>query len=189
MLLLFCYNNVFANTNREVFVKYPNKYFVETGSFYGEGIQAALDAGFPNIHSIELSPLYFQRVQMRFAYHKNITLHQGDSAKKLGEVIKTIQEPITFWLDGHYSMEDTAKGETMTPLLAELEQIKQHPIKTHTILIDDMRQVGTDSFDNITLEQIVAKLKEINPNYSITYEPGFITDDVLVAHIDSSHRS
>ena len=187
LLLLFYCTAAFANTNRDVFAKYFNNYFVDTCSLSGDGIQETLDAVSSNIHSIELSPLYFQRVQMRFSYHKNVVLHQGDSAKKLGEVISTIHEPITFWLDGHYSMEDTAKGQTMTPLLAELEHIKQHPIKTHTILIDDMRQVGTDSFDNITLEQIVAKLKEINPNYSITYERGFVKDDVLVAHIDCSH--
>lgn len=182
-LTLCCSCFVHASTTQKVFEKYPNHYFVETGTWYGDGVQMALNTGFQEVYSIELAPHYYEKAQKRFLDQKNVHLYHGDSAKILGQVISTINGPITFWLDGHCSLEDTAKGETMTPLLSELEQIKQHPIKTHTILIDDIRQTSTSAFDYTTLEQIIAKLKEINPDYSLTFEDGFVKNDILVAYI------
>ena len=43
-------------SNVDNFKRFKNELFIETGSFYGEGIQQAIDAGFENIISIELSP-------------------------------------------------------------------------------------------------------------------------------------
>ena len=45
--------------NSKFFALYPNRIFVETGSFNGDGIQAAIEAGFETIHSIELSEHYY----------------------------------------------------------------------------------------------------------------------------------
>jgi hypothetical protein len=99
-------------------------------------------------------------------------------------LLKRIDGPATFWLDGHYSCVAMAgKGETNTPLLAELESIRQHPVKTHTILIDDIRLLATEHLDYLTLDQITKKILEINPNYQITFEDGVISNDVLVAFI------
>lgn len=162
---------------------HSNRVFVESGSFLGDGIRCALLSNFKEIHSIELSPKYVFICKERFRDYANIFIHKGDSGKVLLDVIKNINEPITFWLDGHCSGEDTAYGESMTPILQELEQIKQHHIKNHTILIDDVRLFGTWEFDHITKEQILAKLYEINPNYTITYENGFVEGDILVAEV------
>lgn len=74
----------------------------------------------------------------------------------------------------------------MSPILQELEAIKNHPIKNHTILIDDVRMFGTRDFDGVTLDQITDKLREINPNYSIFFEKGYQANDILVACIPSS---
>ena len=46
-------------SKKEIFQKYINNYFIETGSYLGDGIQQAIDAGFKNIISIELSDKYF----------------------------------------------------------------------------------------------------------------------------------
>jgi hypothetical protein len=92
-----------------------------------------------------------------------------------------IDAPATFWLDGHYSGAGTAKGKTNTPLLQELDHIGSHHIKTHTILIDDVRQFGTQEMDFITLDEVVEKVRSINPNYKFLFEDGFIPNDVLVA--------
>lgn len=189
LVALFYSQSIHASTTQKVFEKYPNHYFVETGTWYGDGVQMALNTGFQEVYSIELAPHYYEKAQKRFSNQWNIHLYQGDSAKILGNVIANINESITFWLDGHCSLEDTAKGETMTPLLSELELIKQHPIKTHTILIDDIRQASTSAFDYTTLEQIIAKLKEINPNYSLTFEDGFVKNDVLVAYIKNENEN
>jgi hypothetical protein len=173
----------FATTSTNVFAKYPNTYFLETGTYFGDGVQMALAAGFSRVYSIELSPHYHELAKTRFKNEKNVDLALGDSAKILGNIINKIHEPITFWLDGHCSMGDTAKGETMTPLMLELESIKQHPVKTHTIMIDDIRQFGTCYFDYLTLDQVLNKIMSINPNYKIAFEDGFVKNDVLVAYI------
>ena len=142
----------------DIFAQAPNPIFVETGSYLGDGIQAALDAGFQRVISIELSDKYFGISTRRFQNDSRVTIVQGDSALILGQVIADISTPITFWLDGHYSAGDTARGVVMIPLLEELHSIAAHPIKRHTLLIDDMRC-----------------WREVNPAH------GFQEDDVLQA--------
>jgi hypothetical protein len=55
-------------------------------------------------------------------------------------VLETIHEPALFWLDGHYSGGDTARGDDDTPIRRELEHISKHPMRgRHLIVIDDLR--------------------------------------------------
>lgn len=70
----------------------------------------------------------------------------------------------------------------------ELEQIKKHPIKTHTIMIDDVRLFGSPEFDFITLDKVKKKLKEINSDYTFEYADSKIKgkiqkNDILIAKI------
>jgi len=174
-------HEIYGTTTAEVFRKYPNHYFIETGSYYGEGIQNALSAGFHEIYSIELSPFFHEHCRVSFSSFMNIHLVLGNSTSALQQVLCKIDAPTTFWLDAHYSSGATARGETNTPLLEELEAIRNHPIKTHTILIDDIRHCGTAWFDFITFDDIVKKLHEINEDYCIGFENGHIENDVLVA--------
>lgn len=183
LFLMAIFNLLSATTTVDVFRKFPNKYFVETGTYAGDGVQNALQAQFQEIYSIELSPYHYQCSSDRFRTHSNVHLFLGNSAYTLSSVLKEIDAPATFWLDSHYSSGTTARGETNTPILAELEAIRLHPIKTHTILIDDVRLFGTIEFDYIELNEIIAKLFEINPNYRISFEDGHVQKDVLVARI------
>ncbi len=169
--------------SREIFAKYPNASFIESGSCEGAGVQNALDAGFQNIYSIELAPHFYQHCCRRFRSNPNVKLYQGDSTHVLPVILKQIDAPATFWLDGHYSWGKTARGATNSPILAELESIRAHHIKTHTILIDDVRQFGTIEFDFIELDEIIQKILQINPNYTISFEDGLIPKDVLIAQI------
>lgn len=173
-----------AITTCEVFAKYPNAYFIETGTSWGNGVQMALDAGFDEIYSIELNPLSYEICRNRFDSDIRVTLIEGDSAYILPVLLPYIHVPMTFWLDGHYSPGNiSSKGDTNTPILAELEAIGQHPIKTHTILIDDVRLFGTQEFDHISLDDIIQKILEINPNYTFFFEDGYVPNDVLVAKV------
>jgi hypothetical protein len=146
------------------------KYFIETGTFTGSGIDQALAAGFPIIHSVELDYRLAHEAGKRFSSNQNIHVWHGDSGSVLFYLTKDIDEPMTFWLDGHNGAYNP-HGEN-TPILRELEEIKKHHIKTHTILIDDMHCAGGPLFDFITKEQIIGKIKEINPAYEITYVAG-----------------
>jgi len=165
------------------FHKYSNPWFIETGSYMGDGIQQALDAGFLNIISIELSDKYKKICENRFLDKDNIKIIKGDSAHDLYNSIKDIDEPITFWLDGHHSCGDTALGEYWVPLIQELKQIKKHHINSHTIMIDDMRCWETfNPVHGFEKKDLLILLSEINNNYIFTYEDGICQSDVLVAH-------
>ena len=166
--------------SKELFQKYSNPIFIETGTWHGDGVQQALDAGFTNVASFELSMELHQMCLKRFEDKPNVILFQGDSADELPKFIKHITTPITFWLDGHFSGGDTAMGKQNTPLLQELDAIKEHPIKTHTILIDDLRgwYKDTQGFDTLDL---MKKILEINPSYVFTLEDGYVPKDILVA--------
>jgi len=172
----------------QLFSKYLNPVFVETGTYYGAGVQQALLAGFKDIRSVELSENLYKMCLEWFKKIPNIRLYHGNSSEKLWQMIADINEPITFWLDAHYSDSSTAKGPEFSPIIKELDIIKRHPIKTHIILIDDIKDMGTMYFDFVTREQVIEKIMTINPDYTITYENGVHGDrifynDILVAKI------
>jgi hypothetical protein len=160
--------------NTSTFRKYLNPVFVETGSEQGYGIQQAVDAGFEKIYSIELHEKPYLYCLKKFLHNPCVYLIQGDSSLVLGEIINMIPVNITFWLDGH--------DEDAYPVLAELEAIKNHPIKTHTILIDDLRMFD-EKKHGLSIEIIKKKILEINSDYKISFENGHIVNDILVAHI------
>lgn len=171
-------------TRNDLFGKYVNPVFVETGSYTGNGIQEALDANFSEIYSIELSEKYFNFCCKRFNKNKNIHIIRGDSSIVLYDLITGINENITFWLDGHCSEGDTAKGIYYTPLIQELEQIKKHHINTHTIIIDDMRLWKEGDIKiGFGKNKIIETIMEINNNYQLFYENGYVNNDILVAKI------
>jgi len=169
----------------ELFSKYNNnKIFVETGSYAGDGIQKALDSGYSTVYSIELSKLHHNMCKERFKDNLNVVLIEGDSCEVLESVISNIEEPITFWLDGHYSCGNTAKGKYWSPLMQELEVIDNHKIKTHTIIIDDMRCWNKDNpVFEFGREQIEQKLLQINKDYKFEYFFGVEPNDILAAYV------
>ena len=186
-LTLLCVITIKPNIQHEVFERFPNYYFVETGTWTGNGIRLALRAKFPEIHSIEIDKGTYHIAKKCFASHKNVFLYLGDSGKDLWNIIKNLNTPITLWLDGHCDQAYPSDDEKNTPLLEELDQIKRHPIKNHTIIIDDMHCCNTLLFDYLTREQIAAKVKEINPNYTIYFIDGGddaeYPDNIMVAQV------
>ena len=181
--ILLSTNFAFSIAPDGLFSKYPNNYFVETGSHHGNGIKLALKAHFKNIYSIELNSSLFDLCSAKFQTYQNVHLFLGDSSKVLEEVISDIAEPITFWLDGHYSGPKTSKGEKFSPILEELEQIKIHPIKNHTIIIDDVRLMSGKYFDSVSLDQIKQFILTMNPKYKFILHDGYIEKDILIAYL------
>lgn len=174
-------------STKEIFQKYPNPIFIETGSQYGDGIQMALDAGFKTIYSIELGVDLYSHCIERFKGVSNVHLYKGDSSLVLPELLKDIKELATFWLDSHYCGIGTAIGNFNSPIMEELEAIKNHPIKNHIIMIDDLRGWYKDTYGFDTLD-LMKKIKEINPNYTFILEDGYdynleivYSNDILVA--------
>ena len=138
-------------------------------------------------YSIELEDNLYLRCVERFK-DKNIHLIHGDSTEVLDSLLSDIDVPVTFWLDGHSSGTDpdtgivTTFGKYKSPILQELDIIQRHHIKTHTILIDDLRlwSIAEYGFDTKT---IMEKCLQINPRYEFTFEDGYVKNDILVAWI------
>ena len=176
---IVCFLTIFngwANIGRRGFYLFSNHYFVETGTLRGDALAIALRQNFKDLRSIEYDPNYYEMAKERFLKRKNVKIWQGDSRIMLWEMIQDINGNITFWLDAHAF--PPSEGISNCPLLEELEQIKRHPIKTHTILIDDMNCSSTASFDFITKEEIIQKILEINPTYQIQFIAGGDEDEV-----------
>lgn len=173
--------------------KFPNKYFIETGTYMGDGVNKALETeAFTYIYSIEIDTLRHLTCKESFSIYDNITLIKGDSAILLKLVLKHIKEPCTFWLDAHFCGDEGEIGTKWCPLVEELEAIKNHPIKNHTIIVDDYRCMDNTHFDkerNIPVgfpgkKKLLEILQSINPDYSIKFLDGVQPKDVVVASVD-----
>ena len=160
---------------KEVILKYMNPVFLETGSLVGESIQLALDVGFEKVLSVELAEKYFDICLDKFKHNSKVNLYFGDVELVLWDMINFIDAPITFWLDAHHSGADTALGIRNDPIIQEINIIKRHHRKDHTILVDDLK--GMDA------EAIKSKLLEINPSFQFSLEDGFVPNDILVARL------
>lgn len=120
------------------------KILVETGTYYGDMVEAMKDH-FEQIFSIELSEYHFAQASKRFKKSQHVNIIYGNSAVELGTIVQTIKRPALFWLDGHFSDGGTARGESDTPIYQELGQIFSAPDQGHVVIIDDARCFGTVS--------------------------------------------
>lgn len=157
-------------------LRFPNRVFVETGTNNGDGIALALNSGFSRVLSIELSDHYFSHAASRFADDDRVQIVHGDSGKVLADVIAEIDEPATFWLDGHYTPGLELTARCKCPLLSEIAAIETHSIKTHSILVDDVRCLGTPILDWISVDDVKAAILRVNPKYKFEF-----IGDVLTA--------
>ena len=118
----------------------PTRQYIETGSYFGDGIRGVLGS-YETIHSIELSEKWFNHNVEQFKNNKEVIMHHGDSKKILAELLSNIDEPVTIFLDAHYSGSFTAFGEEETPILKELELLNERK-HNDIIIIDDCRLLG-----------------------------------------------
>ncbi|BDC34783.1 hypothetical protein Noda2021_07410 [Candidatus Dependentiae bacterium Noda2021] len=158
--------------------------FVETGTYNGDTTACAAPI-FKQVHTIELSSHFHARACERFAQQTNVAVHLGDSQYVLPQLLPELADhKMLFWLDGHYSAGTTAKGETNTPILQELDAIHAAGITDAVIMIDDIRffQVPaqdashTPVGDYPNLITTIDHLKKINPNYVVV-----LLGDILLA--------
>lgn len=167
---------------REKAEQYGLRVLCETGTYRGDMLEA-LKGEFSLLYSIELSDEYFRRACLRFKRDKKIVLVHGDSGTELPKIVEQLSEPALFWLDGHYSAGNTARGELDTPIFAELECILKHPME-HVIVIDDARCFGTDP-GYPSIEQLSDFVRSVKPNAAISIE----YDSIRISYFESSSAS
>jgi hypothetical protein len=142
-----------------LFQKYKNdcSIFVETGTHLGESVEDALDLGFEKIISVELDDEYYNQCVNKFKDNPKITLLHGNSVELMPSMLNSVDKKSLIFLDAH--------GVDSMPIWMELALIGTHPIKNHTIIIDDMHTWFVND-----AEKIKYALLKINPNYTIVIE-------------------
>lgn len=155
---------------------------IETGTFHSHGIEYALSAGFKKVYSCDINEQFVDNAVSRYKDDSrgNVFVENLDSYSFLKKILPNINEPCVFFLDAHFWPEnpndekkgfkkDTVKdGLKPCPLIDELMIIKNHSIKTHTILIDDLQCFNTWMFEGLKIEDVDSLIYSINPNYEKT---------------------
>ncbi len=162
--------------------------FIETGTYNGSTTQQVLHQ-FPAIHSIELFKQLYENAKRKFAPYPHVHIHHGDSGDVLNNILPHLEQKALFWLDAHYSGEGTAFIGCGTPIIEELEAIKEHGPKGSIILIDDIRIFDLVPFGTPTsngrvfpnMQDVYHKLIEINPNFSFA----LLGDTLLAYNLDN----
>lgn len=151
--------------------KYRNKHsintLVESGTYWGDMVWAQRN-NFEKIYSIELSKELVLFNRKRFKKYPNIEIILGDSGKILPTLIKELDEKTLFWLDGHYSGEDSARGDKDCPVAEEVKAILSTEIE-HVIVMSDAR-CFTGQRDFPTLEGISSYITNTYPQSLIRTE-------------------
>lgn len=177
---------VYYDNLQNHFKKYKNKLFVESGTFLGNGLQCAIDAGFEKCFTIEIHQYLYDKAQIRFKNEIStgkIISFLGDSEKILPMVVSQLTDRATFWLDAHISSQYGEKLAKNCPIIEELDTIGAHHIKDHTLLIDDLNCFGRPAHDRITLDQVKNKILQINSNYKFELLDAARPQNILAAYV------
>lgn len=160
----------------------PGTSFIETGTYLGDTVALVRRLGH-RVVSIELDPILYARAQRRFAHDSGVVLIQGDCVLELPKVLRRINRPAVLWLDAHYSGGITARGSIDDPILACLAELRGHPIRSHSLLIDDASSFdGRESRPDLL--QVLHAIRAINSEYRID-----IHSDIIAATIDRTESS
>ena len=154
--------------------EYGLSILVETGKHMGEMVKA-LRESFGKVYSIKLSEKFAKRVRIYFRNCRNISFLQGDRGNMVGELIQGIDQPTLslFWLDGHWSEDQTARGKKSTPIMEELDHILRAKDLRHVILIDDARPSGK-SEDYPPIDELTTFVHSLRRNIDV-----FVEDDII----------
>lgn len=154
----------------EVLSRYKTDVFVETGTFDGRGAILALACGFKRVITVELDPQRYASSKVALA-DLPVELHEGDSSDVLPDILSSLDEKATVFLDAHpIGANDPCKiGRQKWPLQEELRMIaEKSKRKDHNLLVDDRHDFSLFGLKDETVFKLI---KAINPKYVIRIEP------------------
>ena len=121
--------------------------WLETGTYLGDTTKF-LAKNFPNSKIISLEPqiLIFNFAKFRLRKKNNVLLVNGSSEEKFEETLSKLVGPVNFWLDGHFSGDITFQGDSISPIIQELDLIEKYRknIGELAVFIDDIRDFDAD---------------------------------------------
>lgn len=162
--------------------------FIETGTHRGDGVQLALNAGFKEVYTVDIAPFCYGWASHRFKMSRDkVHLFLGDSREFMQRMVRERKARAVFWLDAHWCGGDGEMDgrdvafDTPAPLLEELAILASRRAlrHDHILLIDDVRMMGTDVFP--PLDEVLAAVHAVNPEYQITYADSEFPGDIIVA--------
>jgi hypothetical protein len=160
-----CPNDPMGQCSQALFLKFKkdcHKIFIETGTGMGDGVSAALTAGFDTVYSIELNPELHEHCKERFQGDPRVKLILGNSLDELPKLLEEIPEPFFVFFDAHYSGGPYIGENMKTFLPKELASIESFSgkFKDSIIVVDDMSHWrGKDEGFVGLINELVAKLK------------------------------
>jgi hypothetical protein len=176
-------DNSFLNNLQDDYTKYSC--FIETGTFEGSTI-FALEPYFDKLYTIEFDEKYYNNTKQKYSGNK-INFILGDSSIVFEKILPTITDKCIFFLDGHWSGEDTGQSEKDCPLEEEIININNLFENEAIIIIDDCRlfglnlgqdwsKINKNNLLNI-LESRISKVYHLDSSCS--------KDDRLIIHINA----
>jgi hypothetical protein len=155
---------------------------IETGTYRGDSARALASVA-ERVVSIELSRELHDAAKTNLADLPNVTLINGSSAEVFPDVLRDLDGPAIFWLDGHWCEGGPTSGfEDQCPVMAEIEAIDASEWGDKScVLIDDARfHLGPPPppfrrEDWPTITQLVDKLRAVHDRVFT------VLDDVVVA--------
>ena len=130
---------------------------IETGTWLGDGIQAALESGFRQVISCDINEELVMQARSRFQ-NQPVQVHLGSSEQVLKTLMLDVSEPTVFFLDAH-AMPPSSEAQVFSaatllpgheddqslqcPLQQEIKIILESGYSGHTISIDDRQCFDT----------------------------------------------
>lgn len=157
------------------FRKYSDT-FIETGNAAGDGLQRAIDGGFPTIIGIEASKMYFDICMKRFNNNPDVLQLLGKSTEYLEiAFIAKKSEKAVIYLDAHVSGPTSFGFDDWQKNGEESEAAQDKTIKAelniilsnynrHIICIDDVNGL-TDGH----AEEYIDLILSYNPDYKFAF--------------------
>lgn len=171
--------------NYNLFKRFPNFYYIETGCWLGDSMQLAMDSkSFQVFHGVESDHGMFEATNKRFRDWPMVKIWEGESNPTLIRVLAGIHQPATIFLDAHSSLIDGEPDcKQPFPLLDELLIIAEHVVSGHVLIIDDILHLTHPDVTGWTKEDIEEAVLRINPKYNIEYISNPVKKNMIIAHL------
>ena len=155
--------------------------FVECGSAGGQGIQAAIEAGYSEIYSVDINQYCVDECKTRFKNITHVSIACEDCGQWLETTLNQLNKPCAIYMDANGWAQ-----ETESPYHASIRALKRHGRKDHIVVVDDMNHNNSSraemmrdvrrSLSEGSDQDITKQLVSVNPDYYLYLEDSHSVD-------------